>query len=640
MPKTPIERILTCPNLPSLSAVAMQVLELAQDPNLSIARIAKAVQNDPALSTKVLRTVNSSFYALQTPCPNIGRAMSLLGLNTVKAIVLGFSLADCTKRVDGKSCGFDMEAFWRRAVYSAAAARALSLRTSAGDPDEAFVCALLQDIGMLAGVVALQPEYPAIVAAAPPDHDELPAIERRDLGMDHSMIGRTLADKWRLPPQIVDTIRFHHRIDDAPPARRTMLRTVALANLTAATLTLALSKAKLEGLHGRAGEWFSLGPAEVKDLIESTARGAHELAEMLEIKAGSPPDTAAILTQANEQIMVVQAAIAREAQDLKRDNEALARQTITDGLTGAHNRAYFDRESVAALERAAAARHPLSILFLDADRFKAVNDTHGHQAGDAVLMELARRLRQVGDRVGPFCRYGGEEFVLIAPGLDADKARKLAEVLRRVVCSQPFDLSSYNLPGLRLEVTVSVGAATRAPGTPTESWTAEQLTHAADQAVYAAKQAGRNCVRCAPCDGTPAPAQARRLILVVEDDPFAVRLLQRQLDKDKSLDAAFASTLAQARMLLSPGKPVPSLAFVDMHLPDGKGTELIRMIRAHAPAATIPVALVSGDTGEVVRLEGIRAGATCFVDKVDFIADCPAAIRSLTDQAAASRPAA
>jgi len=106
----------------------VRVLELTRDPNVSITALAQAVAADPALAVKVLKTVNSSYYGLSAPCPSIPRALNLLGLNTVKAIVLSFSLVDCTKTA-GLDERFDIGAFWRRAVHCAAAARALAARS-------------------------------------------------------------------------------------------------------------------------------------------------------------------------------------------------------------------------------------------------------------------------------------------------------------------------------------------------------------------------------------------------------------------------------------------------------------------------------------------------------------------------------
>lgn len=343
MPSPLLERVTNCGTLPSLPAVAMKVLELTRDPKVSIAAIANTVQMDPALSTKVLRTVNSSYYALTVPCPNISRAMSLLGLNTVKALVLGFSLVDCTKRL-GREGSLDLTAFWRRAVYGAASARVLAVHTRACDPEEAFVGALLQDIGILACFAALKDEYLSAISGADEDHDALGALEQGRLGFDHAQVGRLLAEKWRLPPQLVECVALHHSDKSAPVSHERLVRTVQLSRLVAGTLTLAQPREKHKAFLINARQWFELPFADANALIESAARGARELAKSLDLRVGAPTDVTAILSEAHERLAESQEAMQQESLELKTRNEELARQSRKDGLTGAFNRAHFDQE--------------------------------------------------------------------------------------------------------------------------------------------------------------------------------------------------------------------------------------------------------------------------------------------------------
>ncbi len=113
-----LEKILSSPDLPSLPKVAMELLELTRDPDVELMEIARLVQYDPALSSKILRTVNSSYYGLAEPAPTIKRALTYLGMNTLKSLVLGFSLIDVTKQSQN---GFDLIDYWRRGLFSAAA---------------------------------------------------------------------------------------------------------------------------------------------------------------------------------------------------------------------------------------------------------------------------------------------------------------------------------------------------------------------------------------------------------------------------------------------------------------------------------------------------------------------------------------
>src|SRR5215475_5014849 len=119
-----VNRIKQCPNLPSLPAIAMQVLEMAQKADVDIAEIARIISKDPALSSKILRTVNSSFYGRSQHVSTISHALVILGLQSVKTLVLGFSLV--TNLTKSKAKGFKHITYWRRSIYSATAARTIA----------------------------------------------------------------------------------------------------------------------------------------------------------------------------------------------------------------------------------------------------------------------------------------------------------------------------------------------------------------------------------------------------------------------------------------------------------------------------------------------------------------------------------
>jgi two-component system cell cycle response regulator len=160
---------------------------------------------------------------------------------------------------------------------------------------------------------------------------------------------------------------------------------------------------------------------------------------------------------------------------------------VTDALTGLHNRRYMAGQLQAFVSRAALGGEPVSVLVLDIDHFKAVNDGFGHDAGDEVLREFAVRLATNVRAVDLPCRLGGEEFVVVMPGTDMEDARRIAERIRRDVGSTPF-----RVMGGRelLTVTISIGvAACAGPGD-----TPESLLKRADEGVYVAKAAGRDRV--------------------------------------------------------------------------------------------------------------------------------------------------
>ncbi|WP_432755211.1 sensor domain-containing diguanylate cyclase [Pseudomonas sp. WMBT8] len=167
--------------------------------------------------------------------------------------------------------------------------------------------------------------------------------------------------------------------------------------------------------------------------------------------------------------------------DLKRVEEELRALSITDSLTGIHNRRYFQDRLKAEMSRVRRTSGALAVIMLDIDHFKRINDQHGHAAGDGVLQELCRRIRLRVRRSDVFCRLGGEEFMVLCPNTDGVQAYSLAVELWEVLRSTPMD-------GVGT-VTASFGVA---------SWRLDEgvdsLLLRADSAVYAAKQAGRDRV--------------------------------------------------------------------------------------------------------------------------------------------------
>ncbi|HET6910479.1 MAG TPA: diguanylate cyclase [Mycobacteriales bacterium] len=164
------------------------------------------------------------------------------------------------------------------------------------------------------------------------------------------------------------------------------------------------------------------------------------------------------------------------------------RLSVTDGLTGLGNYRYFQQTLAREVDRAARFSRPLALLMLDLDRFKLVNDEHGHQVGDAVLTQVAERVRAEVREVDVVARYGGEEFVAILPETDTDGAARLAERIRQSIRSHPMRTS-----GGDLSITVSIGVAVY----PGDGEAPAALVRAADQALYAAKSEGRDCWRVA-----------------------------------------------------------------------------------------------------------------------------------------------
>jgi diguanylate cyclase (GGDEF)-like protein len=176
--------------------------------------------------------------------------------------------------------------------------------------------------------------------------------------------------------------------------------------------------------------------------------------------------------------------------------------SLRDALTGCFNRAHAIETLKAELRRAQRARTPLSMIMFDVDKFKTVNDTYGHLAGDQLLAEVGKRLGELLRTSDVKCRYGGDEFLLILPDTPAAGSRQLAESLRR-------EMSHIALPTAEgeLTVTVSLGVVTAVK----DEMDAQALIARADKALYRAKHSGRNRVFADEPEAAPA-AQPLRLV--------------------------------------------------------------------------------------------------------------------------------
>ncbi|MBT9457742.1 MAG: sensor domain-containing diguanylate cyclase [Burkholderiaceae bacterium] len=165
---------------------------------------------------------------------------------------------------------------------------------------------------------------------------------------------------------------------------------------------------------------------------------------------------------------------------------------LTDLLTGVHNRRYLEHRCGVEIAQARRYKHALACLFLDIDKFKQINDAHGHPAGDAVLRAVGHSIQsqlRAGDTIA---RYGGEEFVVLLPQTAAQHAREIAERIRASIAAMPCAADS----GQPLEVTISIGLAMlgAVPAGQEPAVVAAELMAAADRALYRAKAGGRNRV--------------------------------------------------------------------------------------------------------------------------------------------------
>jgi diguanylate cyclase (GGDEF)-like protein len=191
--------------------------------------------------------------------------------------------------------------------------------------------------------------------------------------------------------------------------------------------------------------------------------------------------------------MQAQDALLESQKELREANAMLNELSVRDGLTGLYNRRHFDAALETEWRRGARNRRPISLLMIDIDCFKALNDGYGHQRGDDCLRKVARVLKEHPRRgYDVLARYGGEEFVLLMPDADADTARVAAESIRQAVQALRIENRGSTVSDV---VTVCIGVCCANPEIGEKS---EGFIRKADAALYAAKRRGKNRVETAP----------------------------------------------------------------------------------------------------------------------------------------------
>jgi len=300
----------------------------------------------------------------------------------------------------------------------------------------------------------------------------------------------------------------------------------------------------------------------------------------------------------------------------------IRRLAIRDPLTGLYNRLQLDEEMEKFWNLAVRYKKPMSVLLLDIDQFKSINDKRGHHAGDAVIREFADFLKGAVRASDTVARYGGDEFIIILPQADAQEVATMAHRLISSLRNRQFLTDKEPM-----SLTTSIGIAVFDPNR--NQLPTGELIDRADKALYQAKKEGKNrfCFWGAPA--TPAlsfpaasapsvplstgdqPAGKAR-ILVLDDEEYILLVLRRMLESD-GYDVVTTGTIQEAQHLLESQPGSFDLTLCDLSLPDGDGLDLLKWCREHEPLMVTLV--ISGQVTADNAIMSLRYGAFDFIQK-------------------------
>ena len=525
------QRLRFCGNLPSLPAVALKMVEMANNPEVDLNDVVRVISMDPALVTKLFRAANSPLYGMRRKVTNLRQVLSLLGLQGTLALALGFSLV--TTGRDAQGIPLNTEHFWRRSLLAATACRILGERLSMKNLEELFLAGLLHGVGILALSIMLPKPYSALLQEAT-EHPEsgeavlncarLAELERERLGDDHAAVGTWLMRRWRLPEYLCQATAGSLDADNAETseAYRALVQCVALAVRIADIWVRPNYWQNSQEVADLAQRWFGLQTEHYIEILEAVGAKFPEIAALFQIKSLDAIEIAGILDQAREvlairavqrwperaggsvlpgerellaalpsQLSSISAASAR-ADRFQREQPTgqLTGPYVFDALTGLFNRQRLNERLQQEVVTAREQGWPLSVALLDLDECGQINEACGRGVGDQVLIALGRLLGNHIQRQDLVARYDGDEFALLLPASGSFAARRLVEQLLALI----HDWEPSVPGGRSLRVTVSAGLATYPDLDLAGDESGERLLTAAEQALQQAKDTGGNQV--------------------------------------------------------------------------------------------------------------------------------------------------
>ncbi|MBE9528188.1 MAG: GGDEF domain-containing protein [Proteobacteria bacterium] len=484
--------------IPTLPVVGLRIVETCRNENFSLGDLTPIISTDPNLTVKTLKLVNSPLYSLMAPVKSIDKAVGLLGMNAIKNIALSFVIIDEMNKDTHE--GFDNKYFWKRSVTSAVAAEIISQRLGL-NLEGAFVTALLMDIGIMVMHICQPEKFQQVLNMKKRSSNSLVEIETEVFGYDHQQVGRGLLKEWGLPKEIYIPIAYQHTLKNCPPEYPVLASALNIGDLTSAILHSDLSARRLQELTEVLTEQYDFDIENITTYINEVSEKTMETLSTFELSAENMRPCSEILQEANEELAKVGASYIHIVKEMKENcdkaenltaeltesNIEYKEMAYKDSLTELYNHRFFHEMIEKEMSRAERYLSCFTLILLDIDNFKEINDTRGHKCGDMVLVTLGKYIQQTIRQSDMGARIGGDEFAVLLPNMCHEDGEIFAEKLRAGIV--PLGVEH---DGANIKFTISVGVGTYHPKDGIKS--KEQLIDEVDKALYNSKAEGRNRV--------------------------------------------------------------------------------------------------------------------------------------------------
>ncbi len=499
-----LQTVLQSEDLPTLPIVASKLIMLTGQEDTTLTDIADLISKDMALSAKILKVSNSAFYSFPQQISSINQAVSILGTNAVRSLVLSFSFLSIKGKEKNES-SFNFEQFWEKSLAGAVAAKLILEQVPGADTEEIFISALLRNIGQLVFASTVPDLYNQVLARVAKDEGVKESeVEEELIGDQHCSVGYAVAEHWGFPKALLLPIRFHHKPSDYNDGDKEVSRSINAIYLSDLLIQILYSD-RPEEYHKQfrheAKKRLGLKVLAINKILKKVHSLVDQTAEYFGLKMQPTKSVEEILQEANLKLSLLNLSyeemnreliqskmeLEKLTKELEQKNKLLENLANIDGLTEINNHRFFQNFLDQEINRSIRNERTISILLADIDHFKKFNDTYGHQTGDFILKEFCRVCKENIREYDLIARYGGEEFIFVLPETEPGEAKIVAEKIRSAVENFSFDDgdSVYR-------VTISIGVASARPSG--RDFKKNEFIGLADEALYHAKGSGRNRV--------------------------------------------------------------------------------------------------------------------------------------------------
>lgn len=472
--------------LPTLPGIALKLIEEVRKENPQITKIVSLISSDPPLSAEILKCVNSPLYDLNTRVSSVEHAVNMLGLDTIKNLALSFSLLKGFQQ-EGPF-RFDYKSYWKDSLVSAHSAKLIASCVNPNVSEDAFSLGLLHNLGILALALALPKQYSLVLKemqASGCSHQE---AEDHVLGFNHMEVGQRLMKSWRLPEIFYLPVAFHHHPEKLPTNKSSEIDLLTKI-LHLSTLYVDLFKQTdtgfTLGLIERYAENYEFnGNLKIEQIGEQVNQHALKVFPLFEISINKENDYAQLIESARREIIDLSNDLMSKVLEQKQEIEQLKKLIIWDTMTPLINYQHFHELLNQEIYRSKRYQSPLTILIADIDDFETINDNYSHEAGDFVIKQVAKFLRNQLRQSDYLARYGGNAFGFIMPETPLVGGLHAAQRLRGAIGGMNIVFG-----GDKISFTMSFGIASLLPD---QEVSKDTLIKMAEDALVLAKQSGKN----------------------------------------------------------------------------------------------------------------------------------------------------